>query len=84
MKIISIQYQLIASLSWSRRRTDAQTESKIQEKLATQPFSETIGKMIGGRNMKNSKMTESHLVSKKMNAHLDMLGALMLKRFPER
>ena len=61
---------------------DVETETNVLKWSSRQAFSKDISELSRSRHMENANLTESHLLSNKMNVNLNMLGAPVLNRIP--
>ena len=60
---------------------DAKTGMKLLECSGWKPLGHNVGKLLGGRYMKNTKLTQLYLLADEVNIKLiNMLGALVLHR----
>lgn len=59
---------------------DAQTRAKVREQQERETFGEDVSKLVTGRNMENSNMSDNKFVSQNVNIKLNVLGPSMVDR----
>ena len=57
---------------------DAKTGAKLLECSGWKPLGHNVGKLLGGRYMKNTKLTQLNLLMDEVNIKFNVLGALVL------
>jgi hypothetical protein len=71
---------LIPARSRSGRRADAETGPKFSEELNRKSLGHDVRELVRGRDMKNPKLSQGHLLTNEVNVDLDMLRASMVNR----
>jgi hypothetical protein len=69
---------LIPTRSRSGRRSDAKTGPKFGEELNWKSLGHDVRELVRGRDMKNPKLSQCHLLTDEVNVDLDMLRAPMV------
>ena len=69
---------LTRSRSYSVRRPDVKTGTKLREDRSRKSLGENVGELRSGGNMKNADITKSIALPNEVEINLNMLGALML------